>query len=236
MLDHRYQVGTDGDYVDLVRDAGQDNLFFFVRPQLDLDVGKRRLHTLSFLYQPLDLVSKPVLRSDTQVGDVVFGKDTPMRFRYGFGFWRLTWMMDALPAPDKELALGLGLQIRNATIVWESLDGEQAVATRDIGPVPLLALRGRGTLKGPVWMGGEVQGFYAPVRVLNGDESDVIGAIADVSLKVGLALRSGADPFLSIRYLGGGAVGQSSEPDPLTDGYTRNWLHFLTAAVGVTLR
>lgn len=236
VLDHRYQVGTDGDYVDLVRDAGQDNLFFFVRPQLDLDVGKRRLHTLSFLYQPLDLVSKPVLRSDTQVGDVVFGKDTPMRFRYGFGFWRLTWMMDALPAPDKELALGLGLQIRNATIVWESLDGEQAVATRDIGPVPLLALRGRGTLKGPVWMGGEVQGFYAPVRVLNGDESDVIGAIADVSLKVGLALRSGADPFLSIRYLGGGAVGQSSEPDPLTDGYTRNWLHFLTAAVGVTLR
>lgn len=235
-LDHRYQVGGDGTYVDLVRDAGQDNLFPFARLQLDLDVGKRRLHTLALLYQPLDLVSRPILDRDIVVGDVTFASGTPLRFRYGFGFWRLTWMMDALPDPSKELALGLGLQIRNATLEWEALDGSALISTRDIGPVPLLALRGRGTLKGSLWMGGEIQGFYAPIRVLNGGDADVVGAIADASLKLGLSMRGGVDPFLALRYIGGGAVGTASDPEPFTDGFTRNWLHFLTVSVGATLR
>lgn len=38
--------------------------------------------------------------------------------------------------------------------------------------------------------------------------------------------------FLNVRYLGGGAKGQG-DPDALSDGWVRNWLHFLTVTLGV---
>ena len=39
--------------------------------------------------------------------------------------------------------------------------------------------------------------------------------------------------FFNLRYLGGGAVGTESNPNPPSDGYTKNWLHFITVSLGV---
>ena len=47
-----------------------------------------------------------------------------------------------------------------------------------------------------------------------------------------------ADPtsaFLGLRYLGGGASGTGT-PDGTGDGYTENWLHFLTLTMGFRVR
>jgi hypothetical protein len=38
--------------------------------------------------------------------------------------------------------------------------------------------------------------------------------------------------FLNVRYLGGGAEGQSDNSTPPGDGYVSNWLHFLTVSAG----
>lgn len=236
-LDHRLQLGEDGTYVDIKRDLAQDTLYPAFRLSADVDVGKNRRHTLVFLYQPLDLRSEPTLESDITVGEVTWAEDTPMAFRYGFSFWRVSYLYDVLPDPEKEIGLGLSLQIRNANIAYRDLLGADLVAVRNIGPVPVLKFRGRGPVAGRFWMGGEVDGFYAPIRGLNGGSTDVVGAIADASVRAGLAFRRGLDGWLNLRYLGGGAVGPSRRPDPrVPDGFSRNWLHFLTVSVGFSIR
>jgi hypothetical protein len=236
-LKHDLQVGNDGDFLSVPGDLGQNVLYPFLRFQADLDICKKaRRNTLVFLYQPLTLNSTVAPTEDIRVGDLTFPAGRGLDFSYGFSFWRLTWMYDVVKALDTEIALGLGLQIRNANIVYEALDGSGVVASRNIGPVPLLAFRGRGTLTKKLWMAGEAQGFYAPIRGLNGGTTDVEGAIADASVSLGLAGPRGADFFFTFRYVGGGAVGGSSNADPFTDGFTRNWIHLMTLSVGFGLR
>jgi len=41
---------------------------------------------------------------------------------------------------------------------------------------------------------------------------------------------------VNLRYIGGGADGTSSDPDPGKDGYNKNWLSFMTLTLGVNLR
>jgi hypothetical protein len=235
-LSHKLQLGKDGTYVDVRKDLGQDNLYFFARLSGDLDIGKRRRHTVSFLWQPLDIQSDVVLDRDIQVEDQTIAADTPLAFRYGFSFWRFSYLFDTLK-DEREVAVGLGLQIRNANIQYATKDGEILRGSRDVGPVPLLKFRGRGYLAGKFWMGGEVDGFYAPIRYINGANSDVEGAIVDASLRFGVTLKRGVDTFLNVRYLGGGAsgTGSSDKREAYGDGFTRNWLHAMTLSLGVSL-
>lgn len=232
-LYHQLQFGRDGTDFDLVSQGGQDNLFFVTRWSLDLRL--RGNTTITLLYQPLTLVTQREADRNLAFNNVAFGPGTPVVYTYGFDFYRgsITW--DLLPADDAEWSLGASLQIRNATINIGSLNGEQLTTNRDIGPVPIIKTRGR--FEGEtVWWGFEADGFYAPIKYLNGGDSDVVGAILDSSVRVGLYADRGIDPFLNLRYLGGGAEGTESDPDPGRDGYVRNWLHFATLTVGFVVR
>ena len=235
-VSHRIQFGTDGTMFDYVDEGGQDNLFTFVRASADLDIGSR--HSVVFLFQPLDLRSEVVAARDVTISDVTFPQGTPMELRYGFSFVRASYLYDFVEGPRKELALGVSLQIRNATIDFASQDGSLFTSERDIGPVPILKARGRTPIADHAWIGAEVDGFYAPVSYLNGDDNDVIGAIIDGSLRVGVAQKSGTDLFVSLRSIAGGAQGYSDaeDVDSGSDGYTENWLHFMTVSLGATLR
>lgn len=234
-LSHKLQLGSEGTYADVRKDLGQDTLFPYMRFSADLDIGLRRRHTVTLLYQPIDLRSEINTPRELQFEQNLVAPDTPISVRYGFSFWRATYLYDLLPGP-RELALGGGLQIRNANLEIGAIDGSFKVSNRDVGPVPLLKLRGRGTIRGPFWMGGEIDGFYAPIRYINGSGSDVEGAIVDANLRFGLELKHGVDTYLNLRWLGGGAQGTSSDPEPFSDGFTKNWLHFFTVGIGVSLR
>ena len=107
--------------------------------------------------------------------------------------------------------------------------------SRNLGPVPLLKARARYNFDNGWWLGAEVDGFYAAIRILNGDlENEVIGGIIDASLSAGKELRPGLDAFLALRYVGGGAEGTSGEDasERPGDGYTRNWAGFATVSLG----
>ena len=132
-LVHTIQFDKDGTVFDYVEEGGQSNLFPFTRFQADLDIGDR--HTVVLLYQPLDLASTSVIKRDVSVADVTFPEGTPMAYRYGFSFVRGSWMYDLAEGPRKEAALGVSLQVRNATIDFRSLDGELYTSQRDIGLV-----------------------------------------------------------------------------------------------------
>jgi len=235
VLDNRLKLGSQGTYVDLRREMGEDTLFLFGRLSGDLDIGRRRRHSVVLLWQPLDLRSQAIASRDLRIEDAVIPADTPVDFRYGFGFWRGSWLFDFFE-DSREVAIGLGLQIRNANLEYATQDGTILRSARDVGPVPLLKFRGRGYVYRGLWLGGEIDGFYAPIRYLNGGRSDVEGAIVDASVRVGLSWAHGTDTYLNLRYIAGGAQGTSSDPMPYSDGFNKNWLQTFAVSLGVSLR
>lgn len=235
-LQHSFQSGKNGSLFDLRNEGNQSTMFFFARLSAELELAKR--HSFVFVYQPIDVRTEAVARRDLAFDNVVFPTGTPMDLRYGFDFYRLTYQFDFFRSPRYELALGLGGQVRNAKIIFTSVDGKLRSVSDDLGFVPLLRARGRYTFQNGVFAGFEIDGFYANIRGLNGGKSDVEGAIVDASVRVGLSLTSFADTFLNVRYLGGGGNGTSSVgSDNLQgDGYTYNWLHSLVISLGFAAR
>ncbi len=232
VLSHKIQFGKGGTDFDYVTEGGQDNLFAVSRMSLELEVKRR--HTFVFLYQPLDIVSAATLQRDVTIAGKEFPQGTPMDFRYGFPFYRGSYLYDLVANPKHELSIGISMQIRNATIDFGSRNGEVFTSNRDIGPVPILKSRGRYSFERGGFVGYEVDGIYAPISVINGSDNEVTGALVDLSVRGGIALPANGEMFLNLRYLAGGAVGQS-DPEPEYDGYTKNWLHFMTVSIGASL-
>lgn len=232
VLSNRIQFGRQGTYFDYQRYGGQDNLYFFVRLSIEAEIARQ--HNFTFLYQPLELDTRAQLATDLVVDEARFAKGTPMAFKYGFPFYRFSYMYDLFHDDRRELAIGLSAQIRNATIEFATADGEVLKSYRNIGFVPLIKSRGRYTFGNGLFIGHEIDAIYAPVRGFNGSDNEVTGALVDASLRVGLALPLKSEAFLNVRYLAGGATGQS-DPEDFSDGRTKNWLQFLTVSLGGTI-
>ncbi|MCC7382177.1 MAG: hypothetical protein IT384_10120 [Deltaproteobacteria bacterium] len=231
-LAHTIELSKSGTELDYVRDGGQDNLFFVAR--LSGELALFESHRIIFLYQPLNLETSVLLEKDLVVDDERFVAGTALDLRYGFDFYRLSYLYDFWgDDPRQELSIGGSLQLRNATINFTSGDGTQRRTARDIGPVPALKVRGQWSLTERVWLGLEADGMYAPIKYLNGGASDVVGAILDASVRAGIQVAPGIDAFLNVRYLGGGASGTSKKKSGPGDGYTDNWLNFLFITLGV---
>jgi hypothetical protein len=228
---HTVKFSKDGTRFDYIEEGGQDNVFFFWRPTAELTLDSA--HTLILLYQPLNLETKVYLDRDVRIDGAVFPAGSGLDLRYGFDFYRLSYLYDFLDSSARdELAIGLSLQMRNATIDFTSTDGTIHRSNRDIGPVPAIKIRGRWAITPRAWIGGEADAIYAPVKYINGSNSDVEGAFFDLSLRAGYLVARSLDVYVNLRYIGGGAEGTSSSNDGPGDGYTSNWLHFLTFSVG----
>jgi hypothetical protein len=236
-LSHRIQFGRNGTEFNYVKDGGQDVLFPTTR--LSVEGFWKRRHGLVFLYQPIDIRTQETLREDLLVDNVRFPAGTAMNFRYGFDFYRISYLYNFLSCRENdELSLGASLQLRNAIIDFTSVDGQLSRSNRDVGPVPAIKSRGRWHVGESAWLGYEADGMYAPIKYINGGKSDVVGAIVDLSLRAGYNVAPPLDVFFNFRYLGGGATGTSKSDAARGpgDGYTSNWLHFLTSTVGVEVK
>ena len=226
VMQHQVQFGENGTYINYVNDGGQDVLFPVSRLSLELEIKNK--HTLILLYQPLRLETTTLLENDLLIDGLVFPAGTTVDFLYSFPFYRISYLNELLPENEKfDLAVGASLQIRNATINFESADGSLFRSNRDIGPVPLLKFRSRYHINSKTYTEIEADGFYAPISYLNGSDSDVVGAILDASLRQGLKVTDEVGAFVNVRYLGGGAEGSSGD-------YVKNWLHFMTVTAGFT--
>lgn len=233
VLAHEITLSTGGSRVDYVTDLNQSNLYLFLRVQVDVDIWRQ--HLITFLYQPLDITSTASAPRDLTIDGLVFPAGEPIVARYGFPFFRFGWAFDVLEGRDEELAFGLGLQLRNATIDFRSLDGELYRTRTDVGPVPLLRARGRFGLGGGWFFGFEADGWWSPIPGLNGTDNGLVeGAIADLSVRLGWRVFPHVDGFVNVRYLGGGADG-TGDPTPTSDGFQANWLHFLNISLGATI-
>ena len=66
------------------------------------------------------------------------------------------------------MAIGLSLQMRNASIRFASYDGDLFRINQGVGPVPIFKFRTRLPFNNGLWFGSEIDGFYASGDV-NGD-------------------------------------------------------------------
>ena len=227
---HKIQFGNNGTYFDYRQDGAQDVLLPFTR--LSVDVNPGGLHRFTLLYQPLTIQTEALLGENLIVDNEVFTAGTPVSLLYNFPFYRVSWLREIRFSDRGYLGAGLSLQIRNATISFASLDGEQFRTNRDVGPVPAFKFLGTLTPRERLFFTLEVDGMYAPISYLNGSDSEVVGAIIDASVRGGIAVSPDKSLFLNTRYIAGGAVGTSTDPLPPGDGYVKNWLHFFTVSLG----
>ena len=241
-LHHTFTAGPDAgsaDTIDYVKEGGQDILFPFLRYTATLDIGER--HHLRFLYQPLEVNTRTNFKSPRKIGDQTF--DGPVALTYSFPFWRLGYSYDFISGPRWTMGGGGVLQLRNASIVFESLDSSGAAPALFVGqgpgPVPALKLTGRYDHPAGWFAGFEAVGFYASSAFINGASYDFEGSILDSSLRAGLRLKGGFEPFLNLRFLGGTAKGTSESADDTWTGgaaYTSNYLATWSLSIGATLR
>ena len=234
VIDHKIQFSRDNTYFDYRKYGGQNTLFAVGKYSLDVELDQS--HKVVFLYQPLSLDTKSVLDQEIKQDNITFAKGTPMKFLYDFPFFRASYLYDFNTDPFEELSVGGSLQLRNATIEFESLDGKQMVSKKNVGPVPIIKFRSKNRLFDNWWYGTEIDGFYAPISYLNGSNNEVIGAILDSNLKLGVNITEQYSPYINLRYIAGGSVGQSSETYNLSDGYSNNWLHFFVISLGFSAR
>jgi len=230
---HTIQFGRDGTRFDYVKEGSQNILFPFRRLSAELHLKPR--HTIILLAQPLDVRTETWLENPLVVDTDTFPAGTPMDLRYGFDFYRLSYQYDLWPDPNRELAFGVSLQIRDASISFSSKDGRNTRVYQDVGPVPVLRFRTRVPVGERGWFGSEIDGFYAQGKFVTGSnnvESSFKGAILDASVRYGLSLNESVDGFINARYIGGGAEGQQSVPKNRGDGYTSNWLGTLSLTIG----
>jgi hypothetical protein len=229
-INHTIQFGVDGTKFNYIDEGAQDVLFPFSRMTADLKMNER--HNLTFLIQPFEIFTSSLAERDIVVEDVTFPEGTPMDLKYGFTFYRLSYLYDFQKESNKEFSIGLSFQIRNASIIFSSADGELISVNNNIGPVPILKLRWQKPLGESTWIGSEIDGFYASGRYITGSANDFEGAIIDASLRFGFELTDYLNTFLNLRYLGGGASGTEEDESKYTD----NWLKTFSVSLGFSLQ
>ena len=237
---HTLRIGEEGtaSTFDYVNEGGQEILYRFERYNLGMTLADQ--HRVSFLFQPLEIVTETVFEYDRVIDGVTFGADTPMEVSYGFPFFRITYGYDFFESDDVDLGLGAALQLRNASIVFKQLDGEQMTVSQNLGPVPAVYLFGRYNFDNGFFMLTDITGLYASSAIINGADFDFEGSILDASLRAGYTLKNNIDIFMNARFLGGTAAGTSGyDRDHWTDSEdptTENKLATTSITFGLTVK
>lgn len=234
VMSHTIQNSRDGTKFDYVKNGGQDILFPFTRA--DVTVRTSDKDRFVFLYQPLEINTRTVVRDELRVDDVTFAANTPVDFKYSFPFYRFSWLRDTWSDETSKIALGASLQLRNARIEFTSVDGKQHRSNRNVGPVPIFKFQSRTQIGDGIWWGTDIDTIYVPVKYLNGGTSDVEGSFHDVSIKLGFPVVSWLDAAFVSRYIGGGGKGTSKNPSRGSDGYTDNQIHTLNFSLALNLK
>lgn len=240
VLAHTYQSGRtdEGAYnFDFVREGGQDILFAFDRYVAGLTINNK--HKIGLLYQPLTVVTNVTFREDVMIDSVMFTSGTPMEIKYGFPFYRITYSYFFVNNDRFQLAGGLALQARNASIVFKEVAGDQMTVSQNVGPVPAFQLYSRYNFNNGLYLSLDATGLYASSAFINGASFTFEGSILDASLRAGYPVMNGLDVFANLRYLGGTAKGESeyvdrtwSEP---RESYTSNVLSTMSFTLGISL-
>jgi hypothetical protein len=175
------------------------------------------------------------LKNDLVVDGVTFPAGSGVLLNYAFPSYRVSYTYDVLRKGNSYLALDLSLQLRNADIYFESLNGPQFIANKNVGPVPISKIKGELWLGEKTYFATDIDGFYASSRFINGADFDFEGSVLDASLWAGLLLTDYLETYFNIRFIGGTAKG-TSENASSPDGFTDNKLATINFSIGFLLK
>lgn len=182
----------------------------FVRLRLSYDWGRNRL---SALYAPLRIGVSGTLDRDARFADASFPAGTPLRGRYVFNSYRLTYRRTVLERRRLTLGLGVTAKVRDAVI---ALSGAGVTGRKaNVGVVPLINFSG-------VWRWTRGSGLELAGDALAAPQ----GRAEDVMLAAWYAPSPRLRLRVGYRMLEGGADN--------AEVYTFALVHYLLA--GLTLR
>lgn len=238
VLKNTLQIGVGNTTFDFVTQGGEEILFPFQRFTGNLVLGNR--HNVVLLYQPLEINTKVEFKEEVTIDTTTFPALDSVAIKYGFPFWRLSYVYDFISTDNLVLGAGLSLQLRNASIVFESLKSGDVSTSQNLGPVPIIKTWGSYRFDNGMFAGFEVDGFYASSAFFNGADFPFEGSILDASVRFGMALRDETDGYLNVRFLGGHAEGTSQYPERYwsesVNDFTANYLASLSLTLGFTLK
>lgn len=236
VLYHTLQNGDESTNFNYREQGGQDILFPFTRYQLGLSMHQ---HIVKMLYQPLNIVTNVEFRDQVIMDTKTFVSGTPMEITYSFPFWRVTYLYDLLKSSESTLAFGLSLQLRNASIIFKDIGGKNLTVSQNLGPVPALSLLYDKEFKNNTFISFDATGSYASSSFFNGADFEFEGSLLDTSLKMGMLLKNNKKWYISLRFLGGSATGNSEYINRTwsesISSYTDNQLATLVLTTGVKL-
>ncbi|NCB02110.1 MAG: hypothetical protein EOM67_08090 [Spirochaetia bacterium] len=251
ILSHTYQngpapAGGTSTQFDFRNQGGQELLLPFSRYAVGATIAKN--HRVWFTYQPLLVETNVTFRTDVKVGENVTGTGpmtfvagTPMKLLYSFPFYRVSYTYDVLSKVDNAvLGLGVVVQLRNASIRFESLTGgeNQLYVSQNLGVVPALAIYSEYSFPFGLTLSADIAGIYASSAFFNGADFEFEGSILDASLRASYDIGNGYSLFGVARFFGGtsNGVSQYDDDDVWTVSsyeYTQNNIATLTASVGL---
>lgn len=233
IIKHVIQSGTatdKGDIFNYITQGRQDNLIPFFRYQADLTLFGR--HHVVLLYQPLTIETQAPITGSFRFDQINYTPaDGFLDLKYGFDFWRISYLFDIIRPEGYFLSAGLSLQIRNASIVFRASEGSEGTVSDNIGPVPIIKLRTGYEWKNGVYIMFDGDGFYASNKFFNGADYPFTGYIYDLSLRGGYKFNDTISAYLNSRFLGGGGEGTNDSGE-----YTFNDLHTFSLSLGLTCR
>ncbi|MEX2444648.1 MAG: hypothetical protein WD492_13655 [Alkalispirochaeta sp.] len=218
---HTLQFGEDTDRFDYVTQGGQEILFPFQRLRIDVGIGERQRHHVSLLYQPLTFETVTQMEEPLTIDDETFTTGQVVDLVYGFDFWRGSYVYRFVDRTPWEVDAGISFQIRNASIRFQAQGGDptdsepsqnELVVSQDTGPVPVLRARSRYTFVSGYWLEAEADGFYASNAFINGADYPFTGWIWDAAVSAGARIHAMTEAYLTVRTIGGGAEGTSTDP------------------------
>ncbi|MBL9038037.1 MAG: hypothetical protein JNG84_05950 [Archangium sp.] len=212
------RYGADGTRYQASDVGQQRNLFVGQRLSVE---AKMRRHTVIALWAPLDVTTRVTLPRDVVFQTTTFAQGAVVDHRYLFDGYRISYLFDVVAASRFTLGLGASLQVRNASVEFKTVDASPAVfaVERDIGLV--------GALKARLRFDAGVLYAMADVDFFNTFGIGLAGGIHDVALTLGVPLIDGADFFVRLRVVGGGANVPTRE--------IYNWGNFGGAFTGLRL-
>lgn len=161
-----------------------------------------------------------------------------MNLTYSFPFYRISYTYDILAKyPQAVLGVGVVMQIRNASIVFEQVDGAKQYVSQNVGFVPALAVYARYEFPFGLVLSADIAGSYAKSAWFNGAGFEFEGSVLDASLRMGYLVQNDLELFGNLRFFGGTAEGTSMDSastwtEP-TDRFTKNNIATLAVSVGV---
>ena len=239
VISHTIQIGENGTLFNYVTQGGQDILFPVERIQVGAVINKR--HRVTLLYQPFEINTVVPFEGTVTVDGKDF-TDTAMELKYSFPFWRVSYGYDVLKEEDITLAVGAALQIRNASIVFKEVNGDNVSVSQNVGPVPALYIYARWESPYNINLTADITGLYASSAIINGANFEFEGSILDASLRAGYNLKNNIEIYTNFRFLGGTSKGTSSYDGSAwsvasTDGrYGENNLATFSTTIGLTIR